>query len=82
MQNKTQTQIEESKYPKHSGDIMLLARIKYVQGQKDEGQKLASRTISIRKGLLGDKGPRVADSIFVVARMLEAEAKMSSQPSF
>lgn len=75
LQNKTQTQIEESRYPKHSGDIMLLARIKYVQGQKDEGQKLASRTISIRKGLLGDKGPRVADSTFVVARMLEAEGE-------
>lgn len=39
-------------------------------GEKDEGQRLASRSIRIRRGLFGAKGPRVADSMFTVARML------------
>ncbi|KAJ5943337.1 Tetratricopeptide-like helical [Penicillium verrucosum] len=69
LQNLTEEQIIDSKYPKHSGDIVLLARIKYAQGLKPEAQQLASMTISIRRGLFGDKGPRVADSMFLVARM-------------
>lgn len=73
LQNLTEEQVAQSKYPKHSGDIMLLARIKYAQGLKQEAQQLASRTIGIRQGLYGDKGPRVADSTFIVARMLEAD---------
>ncbi|CAG7949070.1 unnamed protein product [Penicillium nalgiovense] len=72
LQNLTEEQIIDSKYPKHSGDIVLLAKIKYAQGLKPEAQQLASRTISIRRGLFGDKGPRVADSMFLVARMLVA----------
>ncbi|KAJ5250174.1 Tetratricopeptide-like helical [Penicillium chrysogenum] len=72
LQNLTEEQIIESRYPKHSGDIVLLARIKYAQGLEHEAQQLASRTISIRRGLYGDKGPRVADSMFLVARMLLA----------
>jgi tetratricopeptide (TPR) repeat protein len=71
LQNLTEEQIIESQYPKHSGDIVLLARIKYAQGLKAEAQQLASRTISMRRGLYGDKGPRVADSMFLVAQMLE-----------
>jgi tetratricopeptide (TPR) repeat protein len=73
LQNKTQDEIAESKYPKHAGDIVLLARIQYALGQKEEGQRLASRSITIRRGLYSSKGPRVADSIFLVARMLAAE---------
>jgi tetratricopeptide (TPR) repeat protein len=72
LQNLTEEQIIDSKYPKHSGDIVLLARIKYAQGLKQEARELASRTIPIRRGLYGDKGPRVADSMFLVARMLVA----------
>lgn len=51
---------------------MLLARIKYAQGLKQDAQQLASRTISMRRGTFEDKGPRMADSMFLVARMLEA----------
>jgi tetratricopeptide (TPR) repeat protein len=72
LQNKTQEEIAESQYPKHAGDIILLARIQYALGQKEEGQRLASRSINIRSGIFGSKGPRVADSIFIVARMLAA----------
>ena len=72
LQNKTQEEIAESQYPKHAGDIVLLARIQYALGQKEEGQRLAARSITIRRGIFGSKGPRVADSIFIVARMLAA----------
>jgi len=72
LQNKTQEEIAESQYPKHSGDIVLLARIQYALGQKEEGQRLASRSITIRRETYGSKGPRVADSMFIVARMLAA----------
>ncbi|KAJ5497193.1 Tetratricopeptide-like helical [Penicillium fimorum] len=70
LQNLTEEQIVNSKYPKHSGNIVLLARVKYTQGWKQEALRLASRTISIRREVYGDKGPRVADSMFLVARIL------------
>lgn len=72
LQNKTQEEIAQSQYPKHAGDIVLLARIQFALGQKEEGQRLASRSITIRREIYGSKGPRVADSIFIVARMLAA----------
>lgn len=72
LQGFTQEQIVQSKYPKHSGDIVLMARIRWQQGQMAEAQELASRTIAIRKGTFGKHGgPRVADSMFIVARMLQ-----------
>ncbi|KAL2022812.1 hypothetical protein VTK56DRAFT_4628 [Thermocarpiscus australiensis] len=72
LQGLAQHQVEASRYPKHSGDIMLLARIRWLQGRRAEAQELASRTIAMRRGIFGGKGgPRVADSLFTVARMLE-----------
>ncbi|KAH6889142.1 hypothetical protein B0T10DRAFT_47545 [Thelonectria olida] len=71
LQNKTQTEIETSTYPKHSGDIMFLSRIFWAQGKKSEAKELASRTATMRRGTFGENGgPRVADSLFTVARML------------
>ncbi|KAI0861638.1 hypothetical protein F4860DRAFT_475715 [Xylaria cubensis] len=76
LQGLTQEQVEASDYPKHSGDIVLLARIYWMQGEKDRAQELISRTISIRRGLFGQHGgPRVADSIFQLARILEDRGK-------
>jgi tetratricopeptide (TPR) repeat protein len=75
LQGLTEDQVTHSKYPKHSGDIILLARIKYALGLKEEAQQLASRTISIRRGLYGNKGPRVADSLFLVAQMLQSDGE-------
>ncbi|KAF4611320.1 hypothetical protein G7Y89_g15693 [Cudoniella acicularis] len=71
LQGMTETQIAASRYPKHSGDIVLLARIYHMlEGRNEEALQLASKTILIRKGILGNKGPRVADSMFIVAGML------------
>ncbi|KAE9371884.1 hypothetical protein N431DRAFT_508825 [Stipitochalara longipes BDJ] len=74
-QGKTEEQICQSRYPKHSGDIVLLARIYHMQNKKEEALQLASKTITIRKGILGSKGPRVADSMFIVAGMLRESGK-------
>ncbi|KAI0970862.1 hypothetical protein F4678DRAFT_434919 [Xylaria arbuscula] len=72
----TQEQVEASGHPKHSGDIVLLARIYWMQGEKERAQELTSRTISIRKELFGQHGgPRVADSIFQLARTLQDRDK-------
>lgn len=70
LQNLTQDDISISKYPKHSGDVVLLSRIQYAQGNKESALQLASKSITIRKGILGNKGPRVADSMYLVASML------------
>lgn len=67
-----QAQIEASRYPKHSGDIMLLARIRWIQGQRNEAKELVSRSMVMRKKMFGHAGgPRVADSLFTLARMLD-----------
>ena len=71
LQGMDQAQIEASRYPKHSGDIMLLARIYWLQGQRDEAKEFVSRSMMMRRGLYGQNGgPRVADSLFTMARML------------
>lgn len=78
LQSMTEDQLEKSRYPKHSGDIVLLSRIRYAQGYRDSALELASKSITIRKGMLGDKGPRVADSMYLVAKMLVDEEKVAS----
>ena len=55
---------------------MLLARIKYAMGEKLEAQEMVSRTITMRKGIFGDKGPRVADSMFSLARILSVDGEI------
>lgn len=77
LQNLTQDEIAASRYPKHSGDIVLLSRILYGLGNKQDALELASKSITIRKGILGHKGPRIADSMYLVARMLKDEGKKS-----
>lgn len=37
-----------------------------MQNKKEEALQLASKTITIRKSILDNKGPRVADSMFIV----------------
>jgi tetratricopeptide (TPR) repeat protein len=75
LQNATQDEIEESEYPKHSGDLVLLSRIEAAKGNKELALQLVSKTISLRKDILGSKGPRVADSMYIVAGMLRDEKR-------
>lgn len=70
LQGMDQAQIEASRYPKHSGDIMLLAKIYWLQGRRDEAKELVSKSLVMRKGMYGPTGgPRVADSLFILAKM-------------
>ena len=79
LQGLTQDQVEASQYPKHSGDLVLLARIYWMRDEKDEARELMSRTIDMRKSVFGqDGGPRVADSIFHLARILEEKGQNPS----
>lgn len=78
LQGLTEDQIIGSSYPKHNGDLVLLARIKYAQGLHSEAQQLAVKTISLRRDVYGDKSPRVADSMFLVARMQYASDQQTS----
>lgn len=56
-QNLTKDQIAVSRYPKHSGYIVLLSRIRYAQGNYS-ALELAPKSIMIRYGYFGTKGPR------------------------
>ncbi len=76
-QNLTENQIAVFRYPKHSGDIVLLSRIHYSQGNNATALELASKSIAIRQGHFGNKGPRVADSMYLVASMLISDQKAS-----
>ncbi|EFW99250.1 tpr repeat-containing protein [Grosmannia clavigera kw1407] len=85
LQDMTQDQIATSQYPKHSGDIVLLARILWLQGERDKqdgkdkrsaARELASRAITMRRGTFGEiAGPRVADAIFILATMLRDDGE-------
>ena len=70
LQGLSQIAIEQSRNPKHSGDIMLMSRIQHALGNRQEALELVSKSIMIRKRVLGEKGPRVADSIYHLARLL------------
>lgn len=78
LQGMTEDQLEKSRYPKHSGDIVLLSRIRYMQGDRESALELASKLIIMRKGMFGAKGPRVADSMYLVAKMLADGNKVAS----
>ena len=75
LQGLVEEQVAQSRYPNHSGDLVLLSRIELSKGNKEATLQLASRTISIRKGILGNKGPRVADSMLAVAELLRNNLK-------
>ena len=78
LQGMTEDILEKSRYPKHSGDIVLLSRIRYMQGDRESALELASKSITMRKGMFGAKGPRVADSMYLVAKMLADGDKVAS----
>lgn len=78
LQNRTQEPIMTSKYPKHSGDILLLASIRYGQGDLPTALEITSKCITMCKDVLGNKGPRLADSTFFVATMLRETGKIAA----
>lgn len=75
LQGLTEKEVAGSEYPKHSGDIVLLARIQYMQGNREYGLHLAKKSIDMRRKILGDKSPRVVDSMYLVSNMLKGDGK-------
>ncbi len=72
----TQEEIEDSQEPEDSGDIMLLARIFRLQGKLEDACNLCKRTIALRRPKYGATGgPRLADSLFFLSQLLDAEGK-------
>uniref|UniRef100_A0A8H7N3A0 DUF7779 domain-containing protein n=1 Tax=Bionectria ochroleuca TaxID=29856 RepID=A0A8H7N3A0_BIOOC len=71
LQGKTQEEIENSPYPKHSGDIMRLSRIYWQQGKKKPAQELTSHALKMRRGTFGESGGPRVDSLSALARILE-----------
>jgi hypothetical protein len=70
LQGMTQEQIEASEYPRHSGDILLLARILWFQCKRGDALQLAERVPHLRAAAYGREGGlRFWDAIFVKARM-------------
>ncbi|CAH0044857.1 unnamed protein product [Clonostachys solani] len=64
--------VEASPDSNYGGDVMLFARICWAQGKAVEAQELASHAITMRRTFYGPHGgPRVADSLFLVATILE-----------
>jgi hypothetical protein len=48
--------------------------------RKKEGLQLASQSISLRRGIFGSKGPRVADSISLVSQMMAERGQHTVAP--
>lgn len=78
LQDMTEGKLEKSKYPKHSGDIVLFSRIRYLLGDRKSALELASKSIIMRKSMFGTRGARVADSMYLVAKMLADDQKLAS----
>ncbi|KAJ2981226.1 hypothetical protein NUW58_g6738 [Xylaria curta] len=63
--------------PRFSGDMVLLSRIRRAQGQKAEALRLASKALTFRRKLLGNR-LKTCDSQYDVASMLLDEDHTSS----
>ena len=78
LQDMSEEKLETSRYPKHSGDMVLLSRIRYMSGDRNSALELASKSITMRKNMFGSRGARVADSMYLVAKMLADDQKTAS----
>ena len=78
LQDLTENQLQMSRYLKHNDDIVLLSRIRYMQGDRDSVFELASKSIIMRKDMFDAKESKVADSMYHVAKMLTDEDKIVS----
>ncbi|CAH0034583.1 unnamed protein product [Clonostachys rhizophaga] len=73
--------IEPSPDSNYGGDIILFARICLAQGKAVEAQELASYSITMRRTFYGPHGgPRVADSLFLVA-LIQADRGLTDVSS-
>lgn len=78
LRDMSEENLETSKYPIHSGDMVLLSRIRYMLRDPKSALEPASKSISMWKNMFGARGTRVADSMYLLAKMLADDKKFAS----
>lgn len=63
--------------PRFSGDMVLLSRIRVKQGKSDDALRLASKALSFRQKILGNR-LKTCDSLYDVASLLYAQGNTAS----
>jgi tetratricopeptide (TPR) repeat protein len=63
--------------PRFSGDMVLLSRIRLAQGRLDDAMRLASKALSFRQKLLGNR-LKTCDSLYDVAGLLHQQGNVAS----
>lgn len=63
--------------PRFSGDMVLLSRIRLRQGCLDDAMRLASKALTFRRNMLGNR-LKTCDSLYDVADVLYQQGKIAS----
>ena len=63
--------------PRFSGDMVLLSRIRCQQNQLDDAIRLASKALTFRQGMLGNR-LKTCDSLYLVADLLQRRGNVAS----
>ncbi len=63
--------------PRFSGDMVLLSRIRIKQGRADDALRLASKALTFRQNLLGNR-LKTCDSLYDVATLLHRKGNDAS----
>ncbi|KAI9725809.1 MAG: hypothetical protein M1828_002438 [Chrysothrix sp. TS-e1954] len=66
--------------PRFSGDMVLLSRIRIHQGHLDDAMRLASKALSFRRKLLGNR-LKTCDSLYDLAGIMERYGNLASAAS-
>lgn len=67
----------ETDNPRYVGDLVLLARIRRAQGRTDEAMRMASKALTWRQKVHGDRF-KTCDSMYDVACFLEDEGQIAT----
>lgn len=63
--------------PRYVGNMVLLSRIRLAQGRLDDAMRLASKALTFRQKLQGNR-LKTCDSLYDVADMLVRQERISS----
>lgn len=63
--------------PRFSGDMVLLSRIRLCQGRLDDAMRLASKALTFRQNMLGNR-LKTCDSLYDVASLLHKQGNTAS----
>ena len=63
--------------PRFSGDMVLLSRIRLCQGRLDDAMRLASKALTFRQNMLGNR-LKTCDSLYDVASLLHKQGNTAA----